>query len=200
MPLVVESREARSEPPPKLVTEGDPRLDPIIAHEDSVSQNGLTHFVPLRPGAFRRATMRLVLWFLERARRNVAYEGRLGGISSIHFARWVLLEDDTVLFFSNYDGSWEAYLGDFVDKAHHYLSAVWSNTRWFPRTHALVFEGAAREAAFKQWTRTFQVQNQIWYSAYPHLTVSDVLTNARIRERATGTMDERDAQAWLALI
>src|SRR5690606_32285748 len=124
---------------------------------------------------FRKTTMRLVLWFLEHARKKVAYEGRLGGISSIHFARWVFLDDDTVLFFSNYDGSWEAYLGDFVDKAHHYLSAVWSNTRWFPPTRALVFGGAAQEATFKQWTRTFQVENQIWYSAYPHLTVADVL-------------------------
>jgi len=185
---------------PSLLSETDERLDAIIGHEDSVSQNGLTHHVPLRPGAFRRATMKLVLWFLEQARQTIAYKGTLGGISSIHFARWVMLDDDTVLFFSNYDGSWEAYLGDFVDKAHHYLTAVWTNTKWFPEARFLVFGGAAHEGRFKQWTRTFQVENQIWYSAYPHLTVSDVLQNARIREGAVGAMDEEEACAWLALL
>lgn len=198
--LVVEAHEAKTEPPRRLVGEDDPRLDWIIAHEDSVAQNGLTHHVPLRPGRFRKTTLRLVLWVIEQARKTIAYEGQLGGISSIHFARWVLLEDDTVLFFSNYDGSWEAYLGDFVDKAHHYLSAVWANTKWFPTTRALIFEGAAKEASFKQWARTFQVENQVWYSAYPDLTVTNILDNAKLREGATGRMSESEARAWLALL
>jgi len=107
--LLVEWRERREEPPRELVAEDDPRLDPINRREDAIAQNGLTHHVPLRGGPFRRTTLRLVLWFLENARRKIAYEGTLGGITSIHFARWVLLDDETVLFFSNYDGSWEAY-------------------------------------------------------------------------------------------
>lgn len=196
--LLVEWRERRSEPARELVAEDDPKLDPINRREDAITQNGLTHHVALRPGAFRKLTFRLVLWFLENARRKIAYEGTLGGISSIHFARWVLLDDDTVLFFSNYDGSWEAYLGDFVDKAHFYLTAVWANTKWFPDTTALVFGGAAKENVFKRWTRTFQVENRIWYSAYKSLTVSDVLRNALVREGACGDMNEADARAWLA--
>ncbi len=198
--VVVEAGEAKTEPPRELVREDDPRLDAIIAHEDSVSQNGLTHHVAIRPGWLRKTTLRLVLWVIEQARRTIAYEGQLGGISSIHFARWVFLDDGTLLFFSNYDGSWEAYLGDFVDKAHHYLSAVWANTKWFPRTRALIWEGAAREAEFKQWTRTFQVKNQVWYSAYKDLTVTNILDNARIREGAAGEMSEDEALAWLSLL
>ncbi|MBS2019248.1 MAG: hypothetical protein JST00_40670 [Deltaproteobacteria bacterium] len=201
--LITEARDrARESQPgnaPRLITEGDPRLDPIIDHEDRVTQNGLTHYVPLRPGKLRKLSMSVILWTIEQARKKIAYHGTLGGITSIHFARWVMLPDDRVLFFSNYDGSWEAYLGDFVDKAHIYLSAVWSNTRWFPKTHALVLKGAAQESTFKQWTRTFQVENQIWYSAYPHLTVENVLDNAKIREGAVGTMTEEEARAWLAL-
>jgi hypothetical protein len=196
--LLVEWKERRTEAPRELVAEDDPRLDPINRREDAITQNGLTHHVALRPGRFRKLTFRLVLWFLENARRKMAYRGKLGGISSIHFARWVLLDDDTVLFFSNYDGSWEAYLGDFVDKAHFYLTAVWSNTKWFPDTNALVFGGAAKENVFKRWTRTFQVENRIWYSAYKSLTVSDVLRNALVREGATGEMNEEEARTWLA--
>jgi hypothetical protein len=198
--LLVEWNERRTEPPPVLTPEGDTRLDPINRREDAITQNGLTHHVALRPGLYRRTVFKIVLWFLETTRQLISYEGQLNGISSIHFARWVLLDDDSVLFFSNYDGSWEAYLGDFVDKAHFYLTAVWSNTKWFPRTNALVFEGASKETAFKQWTRTFQVENRIWYSAYKTLTVNQVLRNALIREGASGDMTEKEARDWLALL
>jgi len=198
--VAVEAHEAEHEPARELVGEDDPRLDAIIAHEDSVMQNGLTHHVPLRPGWVRKNILKTVLWFVEQVRRTIAYQGALADISSIHFARWVLLEDDTLLFFSNYDGSWESYLGDFVDKAHIYLTAVWSNTKWFPKTRGLIFDGAAHEASFKQWARTFQVTNQIWYSAYPQLTVTNILNNAKIREGAGGTMSEEQARAWLALL
>jgi hypothetical protein len=196
--LLVEAHERRTERARELVAEDDPKLDPINRREDAITQNGLTHHVPMRPGFVRSRVLRIVLWFLENARRRIAYEGTLGGISSIHFARWVLLDDDTVLFFSNYDGSWEAYLGDFVDKAHVYLTAVWSNTKWFPDTHALIIGGASKESSFKRWTRTFQVENRIWYSAYKTLTVNDVLRNALVREGASGQMTEDQARAWLA--
>ena len=198
--LLVEWNERRTEPPRVLTPEGDPRLDPINRREDAITQNGLTHHVALRPGLYRRTVFRIVLWFLETTRKLISYQGQLNGIGSIHFARWVLLDDDSVLFFSNYDGSWEAYLGDFVDKAHIYLTAVWSNTKWFPDANGLVFAGAAKENAFKQWTRTFQVENRIWYSAYKTLTVSQVLDNALIREGASGEMTEKEARAWLALL
>ena len=198
--LLVEWNERRTEPPRELTPEGDPRLDPINKREDAITQNGLTHHVALRPGLYRRTVFRIVLWFLETTRQLISYEGQLNGIGSIHFARWVLLDDDSVLFFSNYDGSWEAYLGDFVDKAHIYLTAVWSNTKWFPDTNGLVFAGAAKENAFKQWTRTFQVENRIWYSAYKTLTVSQVLKNATVREGASGDMTEKEARDWLALL
>jgi hypothetical protein len=196
--MLAELRERRTEAPRDLVAEDDPKLDPINRREDAITQNGLTHHVPMRPGVVRSRMLRIALWFLENARQKIAYQGTLGGISSIHFARWVLLDDDTVLFFSNYDGSWEAYLGDFVDKAHFYLTAVWSNTKWFPDTRALIFGGASKESSFKRWTRTFQIENRIWYSAYKNLTVSDVLRNALVREGATGDMTEREARAWLA--
>ncbi|HSO33417.1 MAG TPA: hypothetical protein VLT33_12875, partial [Labilithrix sp.] len=196
--VLVELWERHHEPEPELVKEEDIHLARINKKEDAIGQNGLTHYVAVRPGPLRKLTLRIVLWLVEQARRTIAYEGTLGGIPSIHFARWVDLGDGTLLFFSNYDGSWEAYLGDFVDKAHIYLSAVWSNTKWFPPTFALLLGGAAKESSFKQWVRTCQVENQIWYSGYPDLTVLDVHRNAAIREGASGEMTETEAKAWLA--
>jgi len=195
---LVELWEHRHEDPQRLVAEDDERLVRIGAKEDSLGQNGLTHYVAMRRHPLRKITLPIVLWLIERARHTIAYEGTLGGISSIHFARWIDLGDGTLLFFSNYDGSWEAYLGDFVDKAHIYLSAVWSNTKWFPRTLGLLLGGASKESEFKQWVRTCQVENQIWYSAYPELTVLDVLRNAKVREGARGALNEEQSRAWLA--
>ena len=57
--------------------------------------------------------------------------------------------------------------------------------------------GASQESRFKQWTRTFQLENQIWYSAYPELTVGNIINNAKIREQAVGDLDEQGAQEWL---
>jgi hypothetical protein len=187
--------------PPIIKSDNDPYVNALIDAEDRNPQNGLTHVVPLKPGAFRRAALRVALYFVEQAHRRLYFTGTLGGIASIHFARWTLLDDDTLLFFSNYDGSWESYLGDFVDKAHWFLTAIWTNSKWFPPTTALAFRGATQEAAFKQWARTFQVRNQIWYSAYPDVSVQNVLDNARIREMAGRPMrTSRRARRWLELL
>lgn len=187
--------------PPIIKSDNDPALNALIDAEDRHPQNGLTHVVPLKPGAVRRAALRVALFFVEQAHRRLYFTGTLGGIASIHFARWSLLDDGTLVFFSNYDGSWESYLGDFVDKAHWFLTAIWTNSKWFPATTALAFRGATQEAAFKQWARTFQVRNQIWYSAYPEVSVQNVIDNARIRELAGRPMRTvRRARRWLELL
>ncbi len=194
-------RRGEAKAPPKLVPDHDSAVDALIDAEDLAPQNGLTHVVPLKAGVFREKTTRFVLWVVEMVHTKALFEGNLSGIATIHFARWVLLPDGTLVFFSNYDGSWESYLGDFVDKAHLFLTAIWTNTRWFPKTYALVLGGASAASTFKQWTRTFQVRNQIWYSAYDGLTVTNILRNAKIRELAGGAFEsEADASAWLALL
>lgn len=196
--LVVEQDERRTEGEPSKPNEK--LLDEIAKREDAKSLNGLTHLVPLRKSRFRKLTMRAVLAFVEIARKFLCYKGDLTGIQSIHFARWAILDDDTVIFFSNYDGSWESYLGDFVDKAHYWLTAAWMGSYQFPPTRAWILGGAAKEAEFKEWTRRWQLKNQIWYGAYPDTSMANVLKNAEIREGAARAMTEEEALAWLALI
>ncbi len=183
--------------PPRLVDNQDAVLARIHDSEDRVEQNGLTHLVPIKPGPYRHATLRAALWIVSNVARYLAVTGTLGGLSTIHFARWALLDDDRVLFFSNYDGSWEAYLGDFIDKVSPWLTVVWTNTKWFPPTRWLFFDGAADERNFKHWTRTWQLENQLWYSAYPRLSVDAVLANARIREGAVGELDDKALEQWI---
>lgn len=175
-------------------------LERIGREEAGRLQLGLTHVAQLKPGAFRRAAVRLALRVTDELARSASPTGRLGGIESIHFARWVLLEDGRLVFFSNYDGSFEAYLGDFIERANKALTMIWSNTRDFPTTFAWVLGGASHEAPFKRWTRAHQVPTPLWYSAYPELSVGEVLDNARLREALTGTVDEASARRVLGAI
>jgi hypothetical protein len=174
--------------------------DFIGLEEDRVDQNGLTHLVPIKPGWYRTFALRTMLMLVTALAVAGSLVGRLGGIETIHFARWVVLPDRRLLFFSNYDGSWEAYLGHFIDKASMGLTMIWCNTQWYPKTRLLLFKGARDEGAFKAWTRAHQVPTQVWYSAYPQLSVADVLRNARIRELLGGTLTPTSSAELLALL
>src|SRR5262249_26316438 len=137
--------------------------------------------------------------------RVCSVRGDLGGIVSIHFARWVLIRDrravprkrHRLLFFSNYDGSWESYLGEFIDRAAYGLTAIWSNTEGFPATNHLVADGARDEEAFKQWTRDHQIPTQLWWRGVPDSTVQNVRDDIWIKRRLDRGLSEDDAQRWL---
>jgi hypothetical protein len=176
------------------------KRDGLGVEEDRVDQNGLTHLVALKPGWYRLFALKMMVYLVLALADAGALTGRLGGIQTIHFARWVALPDRRLLFFSNYDGSWEAYLGEFIDKAAKGLTMIWTNTVWYPKTRLLVFEGATDEEAFKTWTRAHQVPTQVWYSAYPTLSVGDVLKNAEIRELLGAELDGERAERLLSLL
>lgn len=150
--------------------------------ENFTAQNQVTHIVEVKPGSFRRCLLRVVLWTIDLLARKCFIDGSLGGIASIHYARWILIDDARrLLFFSNYDGSWERYLGDFIDLANIGLTGLWSNTAGFPKTRYLICGGAKDEEQFKQWGRNRQVPTQVWYSAHPNESVRNILDNAAIR-------------------
>lgn len=174
--------------------------DGIGLEEDRVDQNGLTHMVPIKPGWYRLFALKMMVLLVTSLAVTGGLVGRLGGIQTIHFARWVALPDRRLLFFSNYDGSWEAYLGDFIDKASLGLTMIWTNTLWYPKTRLLLFKGATDEGAFKAWTRAHQVPTQVWYSAYPTLSVGEVLKNAKLRELLGSVLTPQSSEQLLAML
>ncbi len=175
------------------------RLTTIVQRENVQGQNHLASITRVKDGWFRLATLRAVLWLINLVARLIANRGSLGGIASIHFARWVLTEDRThLLFFSNFDGSWERYLNDFIDLASGGLTAVWTNTDndvGFPSTRWLIKEGARDEARFKAYARYSQARTRAWYSAYPDVSIDNIANNREIRR---GLFEApRDLDAWL---
>jgi hypothetical protein len=142
-------------------------------------------------------TLRGTLWLVNLIART-ANKGQLSGIPSIHFAHWAMIDEGRrLLFVSNFDGSWENYLDDFIDKASTGLTGIWSNTVDFPKTCCLVKEGARDGARFKAVARDKQTYTNVWYSAYPHLTVQTIDNNSAIREDLFTTLDESAARSWL---
>ena len=168
------------------------------ADENRFLQNQLTHLVPIKPGPLRWVLIRLVFSALQLLATNRYNKGKLGGIPSIHFARWALIPNRGVLFFSNFDSSWQSYLGDFIDQASSGLTAVWSNTVGYPRTTWLVEAGSRDASRFLAWTRHHQLPSQVWYAAYPGLSIVNVNSNTEIHRGLTRDgRGEVDAVNWL---
>ena len=159
------------------------RLAENAESEDFGAQNALTHLVPVRGGIGRNLTLRLSHAYLARVAANhFNYVEQLGGIPSIHFAKWLLIDGGRrLLFFSNYDGSWESYLGDFVDQAALGLNLAWMATEGYPNTRLLAEGGANDEETFKGWARVHQRPTNLFYSAYPALSVADINNNSWLR-------------------
>ena len=109
-------------------------LAEIFARENRCVQNHMLSVTQRKPGAIRWFTARLVFWVIQQLAIHLYRPGFLSEIGSIHFARWVTVPGTRdLLFFSNFDNSWESYLEDFITKAHAGLTGVWSNSIGFPR-------------------------------------------------------------------
>jgi hypothetical protein len=161
-------------------------------------QNHMCSITIVKPGWLRRTTLRAVLWAVNLQARALATHGTLSGIPSIHFAHWSMIDKGRrLLFLSNFDGSWENYLDDFIDKASAGLTGVWSNTLNFPRTYFLIFGGATDGPRFKAVARDSQIVTNVWYSAYWDLTVQGVDNNSSIREDLLKPLDATAASAFL---
>jgi hypothetical protein len=158
------------------------RFIEIAETEDNALQNALTHVVPLK-GAERLALLSFAHGYIDAMARNHFDDiGQLGGIPTIHFAKWLLIDDNArLLFFSNYDSSWESYLSDFVDRAAIGLNLAWTLTKDYPTTSYLTRLGASDEERFKAWSRAYQRPTQVFYTAYPELGIAALNNNTWIR-------------------
>jgi hypothetical protein len=102
-----------------------------------------------------------------------------------------------VIFASNYDGSRESYMDDFVDKIAWGLNAAFGSGHGFPNTNWLLFDGAKDEQAFKDFLRRHLVATRVWHSAYGRLTNANIENNARIRAGLEGGAEPDEARLWV---
>ena len=129
----------------------------------------LTCITPLKPGA--ATSLRQVLAALQ-----IRPDSPIKQINTIHFARWVIFDNDQrLLFTSNFDGTWEDYLRDFSVKTPEGMDAIFGHCDGYPAGGCKDFE------AFKAYVHKYQVPTDLFYAAYPDLTVKAVLEAARVK-------------------
>ena len=105
-------------------------------------------------------------------------------LSFIEFARWVVvaaqtiflswatarseedLKYDYLLFFSNFNGTWNQYIDAFSAVLSKGLNLIW---RWSEK-----FPGAVPVTLFKEYIARVQFDTDYYYTAYPHATANDV--------------------------
>ena len=155
----------------------------LAALEDHLPMNPFTAVGQVKPGPFRKVTINVILYLLNAVTRHLLKPGDLVGVKTIHFARWLFLNDRRqVLFASNYDGSLESYMDDFIDKISWGLNLVFTNGIGYPRTRWLIKDGCRDELAFKDYLRLHQAPTLVWYPAYGRLSAANVAANERLRK------------------
>src|ERR1039457_2369123 len=107
----------------------------------------------------------------------------LKNLSFIHFARWVVirrnqfphladkqpreeLKYDYLLFFSNFNGTWNQYIDAFSAVLSKGLNLVW---RWSEK-----FPGSVPVTSFKEYIARVQFDTDYYFTAYPHATANDI--------------------------
>jgi hypothetical protein len=191
--------------PIQLRLRGVPRINYVIPPEsvgdnydneleDVISQNQMTVVTRIKP--WRSIPLKLVLCFIHAAAKHMFNQGALASLATIHFARWIIIDDGKhLLFESNYDSTWESYIGDFVDKVSHGMNAVWRHSVGFPHTTGFILteQGCKNVEAFKHYIRQNQIQAQVFYSAYPKHTVRNLLSAIHIGK----SLARQDVVKWL---
>lgn len=115
-------------------------------------------------------------------------------LSFIQFARWVIiprnrfpflghsqrrehLQYDYLLFFSNFNGTWNQYIDAFSAVLSRGLNLVW---RWSEK-----FPGSVPVTPFKEYIARVQFDTDYYYTAYPQATANDVKSAHIVQDALT---------------
>ena len=155
-----------------------------------------------------------ILFFLLGAIKSKQQD--LINLSFIHFARWVIVKRDQfprlaseqpeeqlrydyLLFFSNFNGTWNQYIDAFSAVLSTGLNMIW---RWSEK-----FPGSVPVTAFKRYIALVQFDTDYYYTAYPYATTNDVKAAIRVDDRlqafangSAGLSPDEFQQAYLKLL
>jgi hypothetical protein len=156
--------------------------------EDVITQNQLTLVTVIDPRHVRRVGA--VMAAIDSFAKRLAPPGSLIGISTIHFVRWLLIDDGRrLVMLSDYDGSWESYIDEFAEMILSGLDAIWNTSLGFPP------DGARDLPAFKRFLRSHQVPAEIFFSAYPDATVLNIVNDRALADAFADAAGSRIGEA-----
>jgi hypothetical protein len=96
-------------------------------------------------------------------------------IGTIHFARFVALNETTLVFISEYDGTLEDYIMDFTKSLGPLFDTIFKHVVDAPPTPI-----AKNAEALLEWVKTHNPEPLAFYSAYPSLRVQDIKAKAEL--------------------
>src|SRR3984885_2997586 len=110
------------------------------------------------------------------------------GLKLIHFARWVIirrdqwpdlgqgkehLQNDYMLFLSNFNGTWDQYIDASADGIPGGLDLFWYTSTKYPHSIPI--------SSFKDYITTNQIQTGYYYNATPGSAQRDIKAALRVR-------------------
>lgn len=197
--LIMLGHEITEKDDPDPVTNA--HIRELVNRETQIVQAQFSALGNVKPGKFRLATMLFLLRSTDFLAPYLFSKGKLSGIPTVHFARWLIIDEGRqMLFLSNYDGNSENYLRDFIHIAAKQLTLMFCHTQGYPRTRLMIFGGAADAEGFMAWARYKQIITNVWYSANTEVSVMNIYQNNKIRNGLYGNMTEAKAKEWISII
>ena len=130
----------------------------------------------VRPGFFRYWWLRLALC-VNQYLGLIWPPGLFADVGTLWSFRWVLIDNNKrIIFLSVFDGTWQNYMGDFIDKIVWALDGIYVNTKNYPPG------GMAQIDAFKGFIVTHQFEPQILFRAYPTETVMNLIRDRKVND------------------
>lgn len=142
--------------------------------------------------------LRVIFWVLWHVK---PLQQDLINLSFIEFARWVIIPRDSfpyvgkgqpqealkydyLLFFSNFNGTWNQYIDAFSAVLAKGLDLIW---RWSEK-----FPGSVPVTIFKEYIARVQFDTDYYFTAYPHATAND-LKAAHIVQASFDALEQKAA-------
>jgi hypothetical protein len=158
------------------------------------AMNAITPMKPWKTWIVR--VIFFVLWHVKPLQQDLI------NLSFIEFARWVvvprrgfpalgsgqaqeILTYDYLLFFSNFNGTWDQYIDAFSAVLSKGLNLVW---RWSEK-----FPGSVPVTMFKEYIARVQFDTDYYFTAYPHATAND-LKSAHIVQASLDGLVQRSRE------
>ncbi|MCX5316992.1 hypothetical protein [Streptomyces sp. NBC_00154] len=102
-------------------------------------------------------------------------------IGTLHDLRWVLFDDDTrLLFASNFDGDWDAYIDDFGALIPDVFDAILQHTEDYP---------GIKDPSLKDFVIAHQATACNYLRAAPDATITDIQKALRVNKAFQQLLD-----------
>ncbi|NSX54611.1 hypothetical protein [Parasulfitobacter algicola] len=124
------------------------------------------------------------------------------GLSLIHFARWVIirpqdwpdlgqgkqnLDNDYVLFCSNFNGTWDQYIDAFSDGIPKGLDLFWYSATKYPKSIPVT--------PFKNYITYNQINTDYYYNATPGAAQRDIKSSLQVYDTLLALQDAHATQS-----